>query len=55
MALVVALKLAKSGWWGGDPGKVMQAPADEVMAAAQYSNFVVDYENATFQLNKEKA
>lgn len=53
MAQSISLKLAKAGWWGGDPGAVMRAPADEVMAAAQYENFLNDYENATFDLNRE--
>lgn len=53
MALGISLKLAKAGWWEGDPGKIMCAPADEVMAAAQYDNFVVEFEQAAIQLNRE--
>lgn len=55
MALGIALKLAKAGWWQGDPGRIMNAPANEVMAAAQYENFVSEYERATFDLNKERS
>jgi hypothetical protein len=54
MALGISLRLAKAGWWQGDPGAIMRAPADEVMAAYQYDNFVADYERAVFDLNKEQ-
>lgn len=55
MALGISLKLARAGYWQGDPGRVMRAPADEVMAAAQYEIFVSEVEQATFDLNKERA
>lgn len=54
MALGISLRLAKAGWWEGDPGKIMRAPADEVLAAVQYENFLSDYEYATYELNKGK-
>lgn len=54
MALGVSLKLAKAGWWQGDPGKVMRAPADEVIAAAQYEAFLPEFERAVIQMNKEQ-
>ncbi len=53
-ALLTALRLAKGGWWGGDPGKIMKAPADEVMQAVAYDEFVSDYERAIYDLNKER-
>lgn len=49
----MSLKLAKAQWWGGDPGKVMAAPADEVIAAAQYENFLADFERTAIQINRE--
>ncbi len=52
MALGIALKLAKMGYWQGDPGRIMQAPADEVLSAAQYENFTAEYEQAVIQLNR---
>lgn len=52
--MYVALILAKSGWWGGDPGKVLNAPADEVMLALQFGSFRSDYERTYVDLNKEK-
>jgi hypothetical protein len=50
----VALRLAKSGWWSGDPQKVLDAPISQVMAALQYDAFLSDYERAVYELNKEK-
>jgi hypothetical protein len=55
MALGLALKLARAGYWQGDPGRIMQAPSDEVLAALQYEEFVAEYESATIELNREKA
>jgi hypothetical protein len=55
MALGVSLRLAKAGYWQGDPGRIMRAPADEVLAVLQYENFNSDYERATFELNKERS
>jgi hypothetical protein len=52
MAVGVALRLAKAGYWQGDPGIILKAPSDLVLAALQYENFVSDYERAAFELNK---
>lgn len=52
---MIALKLAKAGWWGGDPGKIMRAPSSEVLAVVEYQAFVSDYEQASLELNKEPA
>lgn len=54
MALGIALRLAKAGWWQGDPGRTLKAPADEVMAAIQYENFLSEYEQVSLEINKEK-
>lgn len=51
--MTIALRLAKAGWWQGDPGKVLRAPANEVMAAVHYENFLPEYENAIIELNRE--
>lgn len=48
----VALRLAKVGWWQGDPGRILKAPADEVLAAIQYENYLNDYENTIYEMNK---
>jgi hypothetical protein len=52
--MTIALQLAKSGWWEGDPGRILKAPASEVMAAAQFENFLPEYERAVIDLNREK-
>lgn len=48
----MALRLAKDGWWGGDPGKVLAAPVEEVLEAVAYEGFVSDYERELIRLNK---
>ncbi len=49
------MRLASAGWFGGDPEKVLQAPVDIVLAAAQYQIFKADYEEVYMELNREKA
>lgn len=51
----MALKLAKAGWWGGDPGAVKRAPLDEVLTAVEYLDFTSDYEAAWIELGKALA
>ncbi len=51
--MLVSLRLANGGWWGGDPGAVMRAPADEVMLAVQYENFKGDYEAESMRIARE--
>lgn len=51
-AMLMALRLAKAGYWGGEPGRVLRAPTDEVIAAMQYENFCGDFERASYEMNK---
>jgi hypothetical protein len=51
----VALRLAREGYCGGDPEKVLQMRADLVMAAVQYENYRAEYERTFVELNREKA
>jgi hypothetical protein len=51
--MMIALRLAKAGYAGGDPERVLKMRADIVLAAIQYEKFVSDYENAFIELNKE--
>lgn len=51
----MAVKLAKAGYWGGDPGAVKRAPIDEVLAAYDYEDFCSEYEAADYQLQKDLA
>jgi hypothetical protein len=48
----MALRLAKDGWWGGDPGKVMDAPVEDVLDALAYERFRSEYESETMRLNR---
>ncbi len=49
---MVALKLARAGYWGGDPGAIRRAPLDEVLDAAEYEDFCADYEAAAFDMQE---
>jgi len=49
---MVALRLAKAGYCGGDPSKVLEMRADLALAAIQYETFTRDYEAAFIELNK---
>lgn len=51
----MALRLASSGWWDGDPERVLLAPADLVMGAVQYEAFRAEYEQAYVEINKERS
>lgn len=48
--MILALRLANGSWWGGDPGAILRAPADEVMLAVQYENFKSDYESEMMKM-----
>jgi hypothetical protein len=50
----VALRLAKAGYGGGDPARILEMRADLVLAAVQYENFSREYEAAYIDLNKGK-
>lgn len=50
---MVALRLAKAGYYDGDPEKALNASADMVMAVVQYESFVNDYERTVVDMNRE--
>lgn len=52
--MVLALRLAKGGWYGGNPGKILKAPAEHVMLAIQYDDFVAKYEKEMMNLNRRE-
>jgi hypothetical protein len=54
-ATLVACKLARAGYWGGDPGAIKRAPLDEVLAVADYEDFVGDYEKADWEMQQALA
>lgn len=53
-ALFVALRLAREGWCGGDPEKVLATRVDLVVAMMQYEIYKTEYERAWIELNREK-
>lgn len=50
-ARLIAARLSKEGF--GTPVEILRMPADVVMEAVHYSNFLNDYERTHAQLNKE--
>lgn len=53
--LVVALRLAKAGYMGGDPRAVQGAPVDVVVSMLQYENFLGEYERTWIHMNRKEA
>lgn len=50
--MLVALRLAKVGYYGGSPERVLRARVDHVLAALEYEMFVSEYELVSYELNK---
>lgn len=50
--MLIALKLAKAGYYGGDIQAVLSANVDHVFTAWEYEVFLSDYEIADYELNK---
>jgi len=48
----MAFNLARSGYFGGDPEKVLAARVDLVLAAHEYEQFRSEYESVEYELNK---
>jgi hypothetical protein len=40
---MIALRLAKEGYWGGDPERVLNGRVDLVLEAAEYEVFINKY------------
>ena len=53
-AHVYALRLAKEGFWGGDPGRVLRAPCNLVLEALAYVAMLSEYERAYYEMNKSE-
>jgi hypothetical protein len=51
--MVIALRLAKAGYAGGDPERVLKMRTDMVLGAIQYEAFINDYERAYIEINRE--
>lgn len=48
----MALRLAKAGYYGGDPGKVKTASVVDVLNALSFEAFTSDYSEVEYELNK---
>lgn len=46
------MRLAKAGYCGGDPQKILKTRADLVMAMLDYETFEADYESQFIEINK---
>jgi hypothetical protein len=48
----MSLKLAKKGYYNSDPRKVLEARVDDVMNIYNYENFISDFEDTYYEMNK---
>lgn len=51
--MFIACRLAKEGYFNGNPEEVLKARADIVQSVLEYGNFTEDYEKQYIALNKE--
>ena len=52
--MLIALVLAKSGYYGGNVDNVFNSPVDNVFETYHYEMFLRDYERVFAELNKPK-
>ncbi len=52
MAMFYAIRLAKSGYYGGNPQAILRAPVDIVMNIINYEAFERDYEAEYIAMTK---
>jgi hypothetical protein len=52
-ASFVSVKLAKLGYYGGNPDSILNAPIDIVVNILHYEQYEQDYEGAYIELNAE--
>ncbi len=46
------LRIAREGFWGGNPDQVSQAPTNLVLDVLEFINFQTEYEETAAELNK---
>lgn len=51
--MMIALRVAKAGFYQGDPENVLKGRVDYVLAALEYNNFLFDYEDVFLEINKD--
>lgn len=49
---MLAMRVAKAGYYGGDPSRVLDARVDHVMAILEYERFTNEYQEVEYELNK---
>ena len=52
-ATFLSVRLARAGYFGGDPDKVLKAPVGTILSIIEYETFENDYEKEYRELNKE--
>ena len=51
---VIAFRLAKAGYGGGNPETILEMPVDIVMGLVQYEVFTAEYETQFIKINSPK-
>lgn len=51
--MFLAIRLAKEGYFNGNPQEVLNAPVDVVQAIIEYGGFASDYESEYVSLNDD--
>jgi len=51
-ATLMSLRLAREGFGGGDPAKVMSMPTNTVFEAWEFVNFQSEYEETVREMNR---
>lgn len=49
---IMVNRLAREGFWGGNPELIWAAPADKVFEAWEFVNFQSEYEETMGELNR---
>lgn len=52
-AHIIALRLAKAGYAGGDPQKILGMPAELVLEMHHWEGFQADYERQFLRINRK--
>jgi hypothetical protein len=50
---IAIFRLAKEGYWGGDPERIRNAPVDLVMETLWFEDFSIQFEKELYELNKD--
>lgn len=49
---LVALRLAREGFAGGEPSRILELPTDQVIEMLEFVQFQSDYETTVMELNR---